>query len=421
MDTHIISIGTELIFGQTVDTNAAWLTRQLAGLGITCAKHVTIADDRAAITSAITLASTEASLILMTGGLGPTPDDITRFALADALGTELSLHQPSLDQIAAFFRRRKLPMPDPNRVQAMMPQSADPIENTCGTAPGIHAEINNVDLYAMPGVPREMQAMFDRDIRPALSHRRLAHGSQDRSVILQHSLQTFGMPEATLGDKIADLMAPGRNPAVGTSAADLVISIRMNANASSPEEAKGLINADAAEIRRRLGHVVFGEKDETLAHAVARLLVDQGKTIATAESCTGGLIAKRLTDVSGSSAYMIQGVVPYANEAKHRLLDVPPDLIEAHGAVSPQVAEAMAANCRRLADTDYALASTGIAGPTGGTPTKPVGLVYIALADTAKTTVKELRLGETLPRQTIRDRTAKIALNLLRLRLIGCS
>ncbi|MBN2562729.1 MAG: competence/damage-inducible protein A [Phycisphaerae bacterium] len=419
MSTQIISIGTELVFGQTIDTNAAWLAQQLAGLGIRCSKHVTIADDRAVIANAISVASAEADLVLVTGGLGPTPDDLTRHALADALAAALRLHQPSLDKIAAFFRQRRRTMSEANRIQAMIPESAHPIENTCGTAPGLHARLNDADVFVMPGVPREMKTMFDRDIRPALWHRRLAGGPHGPSVILQHTLQTFGSPESELGEKIADLMEPGRNPSVGTSAADLVISIRINAHASTPDEARRLIDADTAEIRRRLGQVVFGEQGDTLAHAVAKLLKDQHKTIASAESCTGGLIAKRLTDVPGSSAYMVQGLVTYADEAKHRLLDIPMDRIEAHGAVSREVAEAMAANCRRLANTDYALSSSGIAGPTGGTRDKPVGLVYIALADAAQTTVKELRLGETLPRDAIRDRTAKLALNLLRLRLIG--
>jgi nicotinamide-nucleotide amidase len=412
VNARIISIGTELTTGQTLDTNAAWLARQLAGLGLPCAGHLTVPDDRAAITDAIDAASRKADIVLITGGLGPTPDDLTRWALADALGTNLELHQPSLEQITAFFRRLKRTMTDANKVQTMFPVGTTPLENTCGSAPGIRARLNKADLYVMPGVPREMQAMFDRDIRPALA----AGGGG--AVILQHALHAFGAPEAELGEKIADLMQPGRNPSVGTSAGDWIISIRINAQAGSLDQARRLVEADAAEIRRRLGHVIFGEQDETLAHAVAALLIAQGQTVATAESCTGGLIAKRLTDVPGSSAYLVQGLVTYANQAKQRLLDIPVDLIDQHGAVSREVAEAMATNCRRISDTDYALAATGIAGPTGGTPTKPVGLVYIALAGPEGTTVKELLCGETLPRQAIRDRTTKAALNMLRLALI---
>ncbi|MFH1418157.1 MAG: competence/damage-inducible protein A [Planctomycetota bacterium] len=411
-NAQILSIGAELTIGRAVDTNAAWLAQRLAKIGIACSKHVTVGDNRAAVARAIRTACAEADLLLMSGGLGPTRDDLTRDALADALGVGLKLHTPSLDRIAAFFRERKRTMTDANRVQAMIPEGATPIDNTCGTAPGIRARLHDADIYAMPGVPREMEAMFERDIRPALA----ARGGG--CVLLQHTLHAFGAPEAELGHEIADLMRPGRNPSVGTSAGDWIISIRMDAQADSVDEARRLLNADAAEIRRRLGSAIFGELDDTLADAVARLLIEQRKTISTAESCTGGLVAKRLTDVSGSSAYMVQGFVTYANEAKHRLLEVPMELIEAHGAVSLQVAEAMATNCRRLSGTDYALATTGIAGPTGGTPEKPIGLVYIALATPKETIVKELLCGDSLPRHAVRDRTVKSALNLLRLRLI---
>ena len=428
MNAQIISTGTELTIGQAVDTNAAWLSQQLAALGIPCERHVAVPDDQAAITSAIIEASRQARVVLVTGGLGPTPDDLTRPALADALGVEVRLDQASLEQIEAFFRQRGRPMRESNRCQAMLPVGADPIENTCGTAPGMHARLNYADIYVMPGVPHEMKVMFERDVRPAIesgarndsrtSDVRTRVSGSGGAVILQHTLRTFGMPEAEIGEKLADLMQRGRNPAVGTGASDLVISIRINAHGATAGEARELLDADVAEVRLRLGHFVYGEGDETLAHAVARLLIERHRTIATAESCTGGLIAKRLTDVSGSSAYFIQGFVTYANEAKHRLLGIPMEVIESYGAVSAEVAEAMAANCRRLAGTDYALSATGVAGPTGGTPAKPVGLVYIAFAHATGAIVKELRMGETLPRDAIRDRTAKAALNLLRLQLI---
>ena len=413
MNARIISIGAELTLGQTVDTNAAWLAAQLATLGIDCTQHVTIADELEPIRDAIVTASRESDLVLITGGLGPTADDLTRDAMAAALGCELQFHARSFKQITSYFNQRKRRMHESNRAQAMIPESAEPLPNTCGTAPGITARLNNAVIYCLPGVPFEMKAMFDRDVLPRL----VAVGG--RKVISQRVLRTFGMSESELGAKLSDLMRRGRNPQVGTSAGDLVISVRIQAHARSAVEANRLLNADAKLVRERLGKVVFGEGDETLAHAVARLLIERGLTISTAESCTGGLLAKRLTDVPGSSAYMVQGFVTYANEAKRDLLDVPMDLIETHGAVSPQVAEAMAANCRRLSATDYALSTTGIAGPTGDTPTKPIGLVYVALATPDETIVKTLHLGETLTRTQVRDRTAKIALNLLRLQLIG--
>lgn len=412
MIAHIISIGNELTLGQTIDTNSAWLASRLAALGIACAKQITIADDRRDIAQSVAVAAKEADLVLISGGLGPTPDDLTRQAVADAMGVDLALDRTSLGQIEAYFRRLGREMRSSNEVQAMFPRTAVPIENTCGTAPGMLVHLHRADIYILPGVPREMKTMFERDIEPAL---RRATGS---SVIRQATLHSFGMPESELGEKIADLMQRGRNPTVGTSAADLIITIRVNASGDTASEAQQRLDDDVAEIRRRLGDFVFGEGDETLAHAVAKLLIAGKRTISTAESCTGGLIAKQLTDVSGSSAYMIQGFVTYANEAKHRLLDVPMELIERHGAVSREVAEAMATNCRRISGTDYALATTGIAGPTGGTIEKPLGLVYIGLATPEGTEVVERRLGIGLPRDAVRDRTAFVALNTLRRKLI---
>lgn len=411
MNAQILSIGTELTLGQTVDTNAAWLAQRLAAVGIDCGLHVTVPDDRPAITRAIRTASAEAALVLVSGGLGPTADDLTRDALADAMGVDLRLDANSLNRIEDFFRSRGRTMRESNSGQAMVPIGARPIENTCGTAPGLQARVGDADVYVMPGVPFEMKVMFERSIEPILVAR------TGGAVIVQRTLHTFGMPESQLGEQIADLMRRDRNPAVGTSAADLVISIRVNAKAETAEAAGRLAETDVAELRRRLGDVVFGEDGQTLADAVAARLIQRRQTVSTAESCTGGLIAKRLTDVPGSSAYFVQGFVTYANEAKRRLLGLASELIETHGAVSPQVAEAMAVNCRRVSGTDYALAATGIAGPSGGSPDKPVGLVFVALADADGVTVKELRLGDNLSRARIRDRTAKIALNLLRLRL----
>ena len=412
MNAQIISIGTELAIGQTVDTNSAWLAQRLAEIGIQCTKHTTIADELAPIVEAIKQASTEANLLLISGGLGPTIDDLTRQALADAMDVPLVFHEASLRQVEAYFAARKRTMHPENRVQAMLPKGATPIENTNGTAPGMIAKLNRATIYVMPGVPREMQAMFLRDVLPKLPR-------DESGVILQHAIRTFGMPEAEAGEKIAALMKRGRNPTVGTSAADLIITIRINAQAATREAAQQLIDADAAEIRQLLGRSVFGEGEDSISDAVARLLISNKLTVSTAESCTGGLIAKRLTDVSGSSAYMKQAFVTYANEAKINLLQIPENLIREHGAVSAEVAHAMAANCRRISNTDYALSVTGIAGPTGGTPQKPVGLVFVGLAGPDGVVVRELRFGGT--REEIRDRAAKAAINMLRLTLMELS
>lgn len=413
MKAQILAIGTELAIGQAVDTNSAWLAQQLAAVGMHTSRHVTVADDLADITGAIRDAAANAELVLISGGLGPTADDLTRDALAAAMGVELVFHPESFEQIAAYFAARKREMHERNRVQAMIPAGATPIENPRGTAPGIRAKLGRADVFVMPGVPSEMKAMFARDVLPAI---RTMSGAGE--VIVQRILRTFGMAESELGEKIVDLMKRGRNPAVGTSAEDLIISVRINAHGKSTDDAAALAERDVAAVRERIGTFVFGEGEDELQSAVARLLIDQGKTISTAESCTGGLVAKRLTDVSGSSAYFIQSFVTYSNEAKSRLLEIPPELIASNGAVSEPVAKAMAENCRRLSATDYALAVTGIAGPTGGTPDKPVGLVFVALATAERTIVRELRLGETITREEVRDRSAKAAVNLLRLELL---
>lgn len=413
MQAHLLSIGTELVIGQTVDTNAAWLAQRLAELGIACGRHVTVADDQAAVAAAIAAAADEADVLIATGGLGPTRDDLTRFAVADVLSAELAIDEASLAALTAYFVARRREMPEANRVQAMIPRTATALPNTCGTAPGIHARHRRAEMFFMPGVPSEMKAMFESEVRPRLA------GRTGGRTIVQHTLHTFGLPESVLGERIADLMPADRNPHVGTSATDLIISIRINAEGADSAEARRLAEADAADLRQRLGAAVFGEQGETLAEAVGRLLLASGRTVSTAESCTGGLMAKRLTDVSGSSGYFRQGFVTYANEAKTRLLDVPEELMACHGAVSHEVAEVMAVHCRHLSNTDYAISTTGIAGPTGGTPEKPIGLVYVALASPVGCEVKELRLGETISREAIRDRTAKIAMNLLRLSLVG--
>ncbi len=413
MQAHLLSIGTELVIGQTVDTNAAWLAQRLAEMGIECTRHVTVGDDQQAIAAAVSAAADEADVLIATGGLGPTRDDLTRYAVADALGTELVIDEASLAALIAYFVARRREMPEANRVQAMIPRNATALPNPCGTAAGLHARHRRAEMFFMPGVPSEMRAMFESEVRP-----RLAAESGGR-IIVQHTLHTFGLPESVLGERIADLMRPDRNPHVGTSAADLVISIRINAAGADAAEAHRLAAQDAEEIRLRLGRAVFGEQGETLAEAVGRLLLASGRTVSTAESCTGGLVAKRLTDVSGSSGYFVQGFVTYANEAKTRLLDVPTELLARHGAVSREVAEVLAVNCRRRSGTDYAISTTGIAGPTGGTAEKPVGLVYLGLATDQGCEVRELRLGETLSREAIRDRTAKLALNALRLTLLG--
>lgn len=412
MDAIVISVGNEITLGQTVDTNTAWLSRRLAEVGVRVILHATVADEIAPLDREIRRGCELAELVLVTGGLGPTEDDLTRQALAAVLGAPLELHEDSLERIRTFFKERGRPMPEANAIQATFPAGSTPIENTCGTAPGMRAQVGRATIFVMPGVPREMRVMYDRDVLPFLRER------TGGAVILARTILTFGAGESDVGERIRDLMQRGRNPTVGTTAQQAVIGVRIHAAGASPAEAATLLEQTSTEVRSRLGSLVFGQDDDTLWSAVVRDLIARGRTVSTAESCTGGLVAKRLTDVPGSSACFLDGVVTYTNAAKSRLLGVPPNLIAAEGAVSRSVAETMATNCCRLSGSDYAIAITGIAGPTGGTQEKPVGLVFIALADAAGCTVTETRWGAFLTREEIRDRASKAAINLLRQRLL---
>ncbi len=413
MNATIISIGDELLLGRTVDTNSAWLAQQLAALGIDVLAHVTVGDDQDRTRDAIDHAAHRSDWVFVSGGLGPTPDDLTRQALAEAMGASLELREEFVDQIAGYFRRFGKTMPERNKVQAMFPVGSRAIANSCGTAPGIQARLHDAEVFVMPGVPREMKVMFEREALPQLQA-----GSGGR-VILLDTLWTFGQGESTVAEQIADLMERGRNPAVGTTVQDAKIGVRIFATGTTREEARRLLDASVEEISSRLGTLIYARGEGSLAHVVGELLRRAGQTVATAESCTGGLIAKTLTDVGGSSDYVRCGYVTYSNESKTELLGVPAERLAEHGAVSAPVAESMALGSRERSGADWAISVTGIAGPTGGTAEKPVGLVYIALAGPEDCTVREYRFGEHLTRYDVRSRSRWAALNLLRLALLG--
>ena len=409
----IISCGNELILGSVVDTNTAWLAARLTELGITTTLHITLGDDEDDIAAAVVQAAGKAETVILSGGLGPTLDDVTRQAVAKALGVEMYEDAVCLEHVKGFFARRGRPMPDTNRVQALVPVGAKPIHNTCGTAPGIRAEMGKATIYVVPGVPIEMQEMFDRSIKPELLAKAGGRSVQGRKILC------FGAGESDIANQIADLMKRGRNPLVGTTPHEMIIGVRVVATGGSPQEAKDLLEKDVAEIRRRLGDLVYGQDEDTLAEAVGGMLIDAKRTVATAESCTGGWLAKSLTDLSGSSAYFARGYVTYSNQSKTELLGVPAGLIGQYGAVSEEVAKAMAMGCKARAETDFAIGITGIAGPTGGSAEKPVGLVHIALAGPKGTEARKLSFGEHLQRRQIRDRATKVALNMLRLAILA--
>ncbi len=413
MDAVIISIGTELVTGQTVDSNSAWLASRLTPLGVQVVEHLTVGDDRERVTAAIRRGLEQADLVIATGGLGPTPDDLTREAISEAISAPLVLDEGALAQIQDLFARWQRSMPESNRSQAMIPQGCAALPNPRGSAPGIMYHEGTKRLFALPGVPNEMKAMFEASLGPEL--RGLGVETRTRSA----RLQCFGISEAKLGEVLGDLMARGRNPQVGTTASGAILSVRILARGRDADEAQRLADADSVEVRRRLERVVFADGEESLQAVVAGRLLEENRTVATAESCTGGLLAKRFTDIPGSSAYFLRGYVTYSNQAKIELLSVPEELIEAEGAVSGPVVRAMASGCLEASGADFALAITGIAGPTGGSPPeRPVGLVYIGLADADGVEVKRYLIGDHWSREEIRDRSCKCALNLLRLRLL---
>lgn len=411
MKCEIVSIGSELTSGQNLDTNSQWLSRRLAEMGIAVGWHTTIADDLEANLEAFHIASRRAGLILATGGLGPTQDDLTREVLARAIGVELVEDAEALRHIEEMFRQRQRIMPERNRVQALFPAGATPIPNARGTAPGIWMRLGECWVAAMPGVPSEMFAMFETQVTPRLTALGLGGG-----VLVQRKINTFGLGESAIEEKLLDVTRRGHVPEVGITVSDAVVSLRILAHASSPTEAQTQIAPVEQIVRERLGSLVFGVEDEELQHAIASLLASNRRSLATAEGVTAGLVAERLGSVPGVSAWFRGGIVAYDNRLKVELLAVPQSLIETHGAVSGEVAEAMAVGCRTRLHTDIAVSTVGVAGPNDLSPDRPVGLVYVGLAWAGG--VSSMRFSWTGSRDEVRRRTAKLALNRVRLHLL---
>jgi nicotinamide-nucleotide amidase len=394
---EILAIGDELIHGALLDTNSKYIAGELERIGVVVHRFAVTSDDPDHLRAAIRDACGRADVVIATGGLGPTLDDRTRDLCAEVLGGPLWFHEPSWQQVQRWLSNRGRPVPDSNRRQAMFPPGAAPIDNPVGTAPGFAVTIGRARLFALPGVPREMQVLLRDAVLPAVAE------MPGLTPTAQRWLRVLGPSEAALGERIEPFMVPGRNPAVGITASGGLLTVRIVGTAASRTAAEAACDATAAELRPLLGSWLFAEGTFDLPELVHRHLQDRELTLGLAESCTGGLMAARLTDLPGASSVLRGGVVAYANQAKVALLGVSEALLAAHGAVSEPVALAMARGARERFAASVGVGVTGIAGPDGGSADKPVGTTCFAVAGPAGERAWTVRIPD-LGRSFIRDR-----------------
>ncbi len=407
MRAYLLSTGDEIVRGRTLDRNAPEIARALADIGCGVVGMTTVGDDVDALTDAIRRAAALADVVVMTGGLGPTRDDCTRAAAAAAAGVALRRDAGVEAWLRERWSARGLHMPESNLLQADVPEGADLLPNEFGTAPGFVLAVGGARFFALPGPPREMRGMLAAEVLPRLR----AATETSAHVVRTRTLETFGERESALGERIADLMARDAWPRVGTTADEGTIRVVVHAEGAAAEVDAALGRVEA-ELRRRLGATVFGVDGATLQEVVVAGLLRTRATLAVAESCTGGLVAGALTSVPGASAVFPGGVVTYSDGAKSDLVGVPADLLARHGAVSEEVVRAMAAGVRARFGAEFGLAVSGIAGPGGGTPEKPVGLVHLALD--VRGAVVHRRVMLPGDRALVRTISVKAALDLVR-------
>jgi nicotinamide-nucleotide amidase len=411
MNAEIIAVGSEMLTPERVDTNSLYLTGELNNLGVEVVAKCVVGDHRDRLAEAVRQALARAEIVILSGGLGPTEDDVTREAVAQALGRKLVFHPEIAEALELRFARAGRKMAEVNKRQALVIEGADVLSNDRGTAPGQWLEESGSVAMLLPGPPHELQSMFERECLPRLS--RLAPPQAIRTVVLR----VAGMSESDLDQLISPVYKKYLNPATTILAANGEIQVHLRARCATEAEADALLAEVAAPIEQLLGDRLYSRNGDPLEVVVGDLLRDRRATVSVAESCTGGMLGERLTSVPGSSDYFVGGFMTYADAMKVELLGVPPEVLKQHGAVSKQTAEAMATGARRRTGSTYALSITGIAGPDGGSELKPVGTVYIAIADDAGTLTMHRRfLGD---RQRIRIFTVQMALDLLRRRITG--
>lgn len=406
MIVELISVGTEILLGNIVNTNAAYLSEQCAALGLSCYYQDVVGDNEERLCETIRTALGRADILLISGGLGPTQDDLTKEAAAKVMGRSLYLHEESKASIQQFFEERGLEITDNNWKQAMMPEGGIVVENPNGTAPGVIMTENGRHVILMPGPPNEMIPMFETSIMPYL-------GKLQDGVIFSQTVKVCGVGESKAETMVQDLIESQSNPTIATYAKTGEVHLRVTARAEEEKAAKKLVKPVVKELKGRFGsHVYTTEEEVTLEKAVVDLLLANKLTISTVESCTGGLVAARLINVAGVSEVFKSGYIAYSNKAKRRLLGIKKSLLVKHGAVSKETAREMAKGAALISKADVTVSVTGIAGPDGGTEEKPVGLVYIGCSVCGKVTVKEYHFSGS--RAKIRESTVSAALTLMR-------
>ncbi len=420
MTAEIIIIGDEILLGQTLDSNSAYIGKRLAEFGISVRRITKVGDRIDLIAKTFEEASRESELVISCGGLGPTHDDVTRDGAAKFLGTELQLDPAALQEIENIYKKVGRVMSETNRIQAMVPQSAEYLSNQRGTAPGLRFTKGRTTFFCLQGVPKEMEWMTEAYTVPFVKN------LGNTKVLKYRTLRTTGVPESTLFEKIKDVIEQVRQNLDIAFLPQLTrgVDIRVTSFGLESAEAEALLK-DAERklcecIGREFKHAIYGFDHDTLENVVAELFFQTKLTVAVAESCTGGIIAHRLTNVPGSSGYFMQGVTTYSNTSKIKMLGVPEELIATHGAVSEEVAKAMARNIREIAGTGIGISTTGIAGPGGATPAKPVGLAYIGFSAGKETTaIKQIPLPFPVDRIQFKERLSQLALDLIRKYLLS--
>lgn len=403
---ELISVGTEILLGDILNTDAQFLSIELARLGISVIHQSTIGDNRERLLAQLKEAADRSDIIILSGGLGPTPDDLTKEVCCEFFGKKMFLHEPTVEKIKTYFSTKGMKMAQNNLKQAMLPKDCVIFPNDNGTAPGMAIEKDGVHILVLPGPPRELKPMFRNCAVPYLMQ------FSDR-IIVSHNIRTFGIGESLMAERVNDLF-DAENPTVAPYAKDGEALLRVTAMARTKEEAENLCEPVINEIKNRLDGFVYGVDYTCIEEAVIEKLKEKHMKVATAESCTGGLIAKRITDVPGASEVFDCGIISYANEIKHRVLGVSEDDLNKYGAVSEPVARQMAQGALKVSGADIAVSVTGIAGPDSDSTNKPVGLVYIGLADRDNVWVRELRTSRK-DRSYNRYVSASNALNMIRL------